>query len=80
MMGDRLTVVRSLSLTQKGMTATCDVCAGVGAVLAASVYDGNQETTISADGSEPRRVYVNELAAVLIPCPGCFTPSRRTHV
>lgn len=65
-------VARDLALTQAGETALCDVCAGVGAVLAHRVNDGKCVTMVAVNGGEPKRQYVNNLAPALIPCPGCF--------
>lgn len=65
--------IGTYGMTQKGLTATCPVCDGMGCVIAQEVYDGSRTVMVNVNGGEPKREYVNRLAEVLIPCPGCFS-------
>jgi hypothetical protein len=60
------------SLTQKGLTATCDICEGVGAVLAMAVVSGSD-----AEGNQD---FVADAFECLVPCPGCFAGTERWAV
>jgi hypothetical protein len=53
-------------LTQKGRTVLCEICNGVGAVLAQEVKPPIHVGQFHLDAR------VREGDGVLIPCPGCF--------
>lgn len=74
---------RTFGLTQKGATAICEMCGGVGAVLALAIEEGQEYgghvTPTSFAACNPNHcdhsdhdAHVQEAVEVLIPCPACF--------
>lgn len=59
---------RTYSLTQRGLTYTCNVCDGLGCVLAMAVI-----AAVDDSGSGMiHPAHADRAHEVLVPCPGCF--------